>query len=91
MRKGLLISLLVVALAALGVFAFREPIMGAIVERLTRDMFVATDTDAFDPGVSVGSALPAIRARLEDREVTDIGEFMGERGAVLIANRSVDW
>lgn len=91
MRRGLLISVVVVALAALGVFAFREPIMGALVERLTSDMFVAADTDAFDPGVSVGSALPAIRARLDDREFTDIGAFMGERGAVLIANRSVDW
>jgi hypothetical protein len=90
-RKGLMISALVVALVALGIFAFREPIMGAVVERLTRDMFVAADTDAFDPGVPVGSALPSIRARMADREVTDIGALMGERGAVLIANRSVDW
>lgn len=91
MRKGLLISALVVALVALGIFAFREPIMGAVVERLTRDMFVAADTDAFDPGVPVGGTLPSIRARMADREVTDIGALMGERGAVLIANRSVDW
>ena len=58
---------------------------------MTANMFVAKDTDSYDPGVAVGQAFPAIRARYEDRDVTGIGEFMGPRGMVIYVNRSVDW
>ena len=61
------------------------------MDRMTANMFVARDTDSYDPGVAVGQAFPAIRARYHDRELTDIGEFMGRRGMVIFVNRSVDW
>lgn len=55
------------------------------------DIFVPADTDAFDPGLPVGARLPQIRALYQGQEITDIDEFMGPKGAVLFANRSVDW
>ena len=74
-----------------GVFAFREPLMAAAMDRITANMFVARDTDSYDPGLAVGQAFPAIRARYQDREITSIGELMGARGMVIFVNRSVDW
>ena len=63
----------------------------AMVERLTADMFVEADTDAFDPGIAVGSALPTLRALHAGREVTNLDGMTGSRGTVFIVNRSVDW
>jgi len=89
--KKLQIALLVVVATAAGIYTFREPLMNVVVERLTADMFVAQDTDAYDPGVAVGDPLPALRARFDGREVTQLGEMMGAKGTVLFVNRSVDW
>lgn len=63
----------------------------AIVERLTANMFVAADTDAFDPGIAVGSSLPALRAMHAGKEVTGLDGMAGTRGTLLVVNRSVDW
>lgn len=89
--KKLQIALLVIVVAATGIYVFREPLMNVVVERVTANMFVARDTDAYDPGVAVGAQLPALRARFDGREVTQIGDMMGAKGAVLFVNRSVDW
>lgn len=80
-------------IAALGVvgYLFREPLKQAMFERLTADMFVEADTDAFDPGVPVGAHLPQIAARYDGRTMTGVSEFMGANGLVLYAVRSVDW
>jgi hypothetical protein len=86
-----MIALGVVLVLVLGGYLFREPLMNAIVERMTADMFVTADTDDYDPGVATGEKLPAIRARHDGAEITDIRRFMGTNGTVLIANRSVDW
>jgi hypothetical protein len=91
MRKVILSIALVVGVLAVVGFAFREPLTDALVERITTDMFVAADTDAFDPGIAVGSPLPPIRALADGREVNGVDAYMGERGAILVANRSVDW
>lgn len=82
-------ALLVVA--GIGIYAFRAPLMDAVTDRMTAHMFVARDTDAYDPGVAMGQVFPPIHARYADREVTDIGEFAGPRGLVIYVNRSVDW
>lgn len=63
----------------------------AVVERLTADMFIEADTDAFDPGIAVGSALPALRALHAGRVITGLDGMTGSRGTVLVVNRSVDW
>lgn len=55
------------------------------------EMFIAEDTDGFDPGLAIGEQFPPIRALYEGEEITSIDPFMGERGAIFIANRSADW
>ena len=61
------IALTIVAVAASGIYAFHEPLMAAVIDRMTANMYVASDTDAYDPGVAVGQPMPAIRALLDGR------------------------
>ena len=55
------------------------------------EMFIAEDTDGFDPSLAIGDQFPPIRALYEGEEISSIDGFMGERGAIFIANRSADW
>jgi len=57
----------------------------------TDNMFIPEDVDSFDPGLRVGENFPRIRALYQDREVTQIDQFVGTKGAVFFANRSADW
>lgn len=91
MKRVLGYALAFFAIAGLGIYAFREPLKNAMVERMTANMFVARDDDAYDPGVAVGQPLPALHARYRGREITQLGEFSGRKGMVLFVNRSVDW
>jgi hypothetical protein len=85
------VALGIVAVAAGGIYGFREPLLAAAIDRVTANMFVPADVDPYDPGVAVGQSMPAIRALLDGREVTDVGELMGSKGLVIFVNRSVDW
>ena len=85
----LLIPLLVLVLA-LG-YALREPLREFLYARMTQDMFVGADDDAFDPGPVTGSHFPGLRATYRGREVTLLEEFAGPNGTVFIASRSYDW
>ena len=89
--KTLMIVIGVLAALVLGAYAFREPLLDAVFTRLTADMFVQSDNDAYDPGVAVGAHVPAIRALHDGKELTDVTTLAGSSGLVLIANRSVDW
>lgn len=91
MKRVLGYALAFSIVAGLGIYAFREPLKNAAVERITASMFVARDDDAYDPGIATGLPLPALRARYQGREVTRLGEFSGSKGMVLFVNRSVDW
>lgn len=91
MKTWLKVTLIVLLVAGVGVYAFREPLKQVAMDQVTAKMFVARDADAFNPGVAVGEALPAIRAQFKGREVASVNEFMGEQGTVLFLNRSVDW
>ena len=55
------------------------------------DVFISEDTDDFDPGLPIGAAFPPIRALYQGQEITAIDQFIRDKGAVFIANRSVDW
>ena len=55
------------------------------------DMFITDITDDFNPGVQVGDKFPAIKAMYEGEEITTIDRFIRDKGAIFIANRSVDW
>jgi hypothetical protein len=91
MKRWLIGIVGVVAVLAFGGYVFREPLMNAMFERMTANMFVAKDDDPYDPGLAVGASVPALRARYQGQVVTDIGTVMGPRGLALFLNRSVDW
>lgn len=55
------------------------------------DMFITDITDDFNPGVQVGDQFPAIRAMYKGEEITNIDQFIRDKGAIFIAARSVDW
>ena len=55
------------------------------------DMFLDEDTDSFDPGLPIGAEFPEIRAIYDGNEINNIETFFGDKGAVFLAMRSVDW
>jgi hypothetical protein len=88
----------VVALAFAAVMLDRAPtklfggkLTGALMGSVTKNMFVSEDNDDFSPGLSIGAQFPAIRARFQGAEITNIERFVKDRGAVFIAVRSADW
>jgi hypothetical protein len=91
MKRFLSYLLAFVVVAGAGIYLFREPLKDALYARITADMFVPRDDDAYDPGAAIGTALPALRARYQGREITQLAEFGGANGMVLFVNRSVDW
>ena len=60
-------------------------------QQLTANMFVASDTDAFDPGLKVGERFPLLEARLNQTIVNSIDPLIADKGLIFIASRSVDW
>lgn len=86
--KGLLGT--VVVLVVIGV-VFRSSLIEVAKEAITADMFVSADSDSFDPGLAIGSAFPPLVTLYQGRQVSDMGEFIHDKGMVFIANRSVDW
>ena len=91
MRKILLaVFLLLLVVTVIG-YLLRQPLKEFAYEVLTRDMFVARDTDALDPGPALGSRFPGLRASYRGRDVPLIEEFAGRNGTVFIASRSLDW
>jgi hypothetical protein len=91
MKRKILTATLVLLVVAAGLYLFKAQLWGFTVKKLTADMFVQADTDSFDPGIAIGEQFPEIRARYQGREVTDVGEFIHDKGMVFIANRSADW
>lgn len=85
MKKSL--ATLMAGLAVAGAFLFMAP----ITAQNLGNIFVPADTDAFDPGLAVGAQFPQIRALYQGQEITNVEQFMGEKGLVFFANRSVDW
>jgi len=91
MKRGLIGLVAGLVFAGAGLYAFREPVKQAVMDRMTANMFVARDSDSYDPGIAMGEPFPPIRARFGNRVVSDMGSFVGKRGMVVYVNRSVDW
>jgi peroxiredoxin len=91
MRKLLLAVVLLLLLATALGYLLRQPLKEFAYGLLTQDMFVARDTDDFDPGPALGSRFPGLRASYQGRDITLIEEFAGRNGTVFIASRSLDW
>ncbi|MEH6550541.1 MAG: redoxin domain-containing protein [Pseudomonadales bacterium] len=91
MKKILIISLACLSIAALALYIFQAPAKEALYAKITADMFVAADDDNFDPGPALGSSFPAVRALYKDKELSQISQFAGDKGTVLVASRSMEW
>lgn len=91
MKKVLLTILLLIAVTALLLFLFREPVKQFAYDAVTADMFTAVDNDAFDPGPAIGSNFPGVNATWQGREVRLLNEFAGVNGTVFVATRSAEW
>lgn len=91
MKRLVIVAVFTLATAVTLLYLFRAPLQEAAYDRLTADMFVATDADEFDPGPATGSRFPGLRASYEGRVITLIEEFAGKNGTVVVASRSLDW
>ncbi len=91
MQRILIVAFAVLLGAILLLYMFRDPIRESAYDTLTRDMFVDTDTDTFDPGPAVGSHFPGVDAVYEGRRLRLIEDLAGPNGTVLVASRSLDW
>lgn len=72
-------------------YLFRGSVEQAAFDKLTENMFVPVDDDAFNPGPALGSLFPGVRATYQGRELNLINEFAGPNGTVFIATRSAEW
>ncbi len=79
---------LIAGIAAAGLLALMQPLQA---QPNLDNMFLEADTDQFDPGLPIGAQFPTIRAIYDGQEINNIEQFFGDKGAVFIANRSVDW
>lgn len=91
MKKVLLGLLGFVVVAVGAVYLFRAPLKEVAIAELVSDMFVEGDTDNFDPGLAIGDRFPPLLASYQGETISDMGEFINDRGMIFIANRSVDW
>ncbi|MEH6570790.1 MAG: redoxin domain-containing protein [Halioglobus sp.] len=91
MKKILVPALTALIITGLALFIFREPLKDMLYANVTKDMFVAADTDSFDPGPALGSTFPGVRARYQGQEISLLTPFAGPNGTVLIASRSIAW
>ncbi len=81
----------ILAVAAVGAYVSTGTVLNAQERRIPADMFIAEDSDSFDPGLSIREQFPPIRALYEGQEITEVDQFILNKGVVFIANRSVDW
>ncbi len=91
MKKFLQGLAIFIAVAAIGIYLGREPLLEMTMSAITEDMFVTEDTDAFNPGLSVGTRFPELQTRYQGQLISDMGQFLSDRGMIFIANRSADW
>ncbi len=91
MKKALLSIVGGIAVLAVVGYVFRGPLIESLKDEVTKDMFIAADTDSFDPGLAIGDAFPLLQASYQGEVVNDMGQFITDKGMVFIANRSADW
>ena len=90
--KKVLIGIVSLALVAvLGAYLFRGQLKETAVEAMVADMFLEADTDSYDPGLAIGDTFPALKVNHEGKIISDMGQFISDKGMIFIANRSVDW
>lgn len=91
MKKILVIVAGVLASLIMAGAIFKEPLLAAVKETITADMFVNVDDDDFDVGLALNADFPEIKALSKGELITQIQPLIGDKGMIFIANRSVDW
>jgi peroxiredoxin len=91
MKKLLIIGGIALLTAAVAVYLFRADMKEAAYDKITENMFVPADNDAFDPGPQIGTMFPGVRATYQGRDINLIQEFAGPNGTAFIATRSAEW
>ena len=91
MKKFLVRAAGILVVTVISIYVFRGPLFNLLEGAITANMFVPDDTDSFDPGLPIGTQFPAIRALYRGQEITSVDPFIRDKGAIFIANRSVDW
>jgi hypothetical protein len=92
MRKKIFLSLVcVLLLIGSTAYLFKQQLWEIVIKVVTKDTFIAADTDSFDPGLAVGESFPNIKAIHKGSEINDVREFAHHKGMLFIANRSADW
>ena len=89
--KKALFSVLGLAVVVAGLYFYRAPLKNTALEQMLAVMFVPADTDSFNPGLDIGDRFPPLLAMHNGQRVSDMGEFISDKGMIFIANRSVDW
>ena len=91
MKKVFLSIVGCIAVLAVVGYVFRAPLFEILKQEVTKDMFVSADTDDFNPGLAVGATFPPLNAMYQGEVVSDMGEFIADKGMIFVANRSADW
>ncbi len=92
MLKKILLTIPLLLLAGgMGIYLYQDNLKQAAYAKITENMFVADDSDNFDPGLAIGEAFPALRTSFQGQIISDMGQFIADKGMIFIANRSVDW
>ena len=91
MKKAFLTVVSLLFVVGGGIYMFRAQLWEVAKEKITADMFIAADTDSFNPGLAIGTAFPPIKAIYQGREISGVGQFVHDKGMIFIANRSADW
>ena len=88
MNKLFLIFVCVLLLTGGTGYLFREQLWEVVVTVVTRDTFITSDKDSFDPGLPVGASFPPIKAIYQGKPIVDVSDFAHHKGMVFIANPS---
>lgn len=91
MQRVLIVLAVLLLLATSLVYVYQDDVREKAYAKLTENMFVASDDDAFDPGPALGSDFPGVRARYQGKQIQLLAPFAGANGTVFIASRSLDW
>ncbi|GAB3270393.1 peroxiredoxin family protein [Parahaliea aestuarii] len=91
MQRVLIIFAAILLLAIALLYSNQDRVKEAAYNKLTENMFVAADTDSFDPGPAVGSQFPGIYARYRGDTVRLLTDFAGPQGTAFVASRSLAW
>lgn len=91
MNKKFITVISLLLIAGGGIYLFRGQLWELTKTKITSEMFIAADTDSFDPGLAIGAPFPPIKAFYQGQEISDVRRFVHDKGMIFIANRSVDW